>query len=253
MRFVRLRPTFTQHFDTIVLDWRYVERTTANTLNYEGKFLQRQNIDVVIDFTSGSNLYPDLRFCNNSMTQFNASLNRVLDVMHKAEVNFGLNVSFIFSLHRSPENGYSSDQCDRDFLYVLRNISESKLVYLRVGQDDVSTRPPSTWDAALTLSKEVPNLRLAVNTAWFASQKNLSQIENVHAWFVSSSSKDPWDGSVLTWRDSLMNISDEERDATKKIITASKSDVPIFLDFSVRHGDWDEEWSEINALWNILG
>ena len=136
---------------------------------------------------------------------------------------------------------------------MLRNISESKIVYLRVGQDDVSTRPPSTWDAALTLSKQVPNLRLAVNTAWFASQKNLSQIENVHAWFVSSSSKDPWDGSVLTWRDSLMNISDEERDATKKIITASKSDVPIFLDFSVRHGDWDEEWSEINALWNILG
>ena len=118
MRFVRLRPTFTQHFDTIVLDWSYVERTTAAVLEYEGQFLQRQNINAVIDFTSGANLYPDLRFCNNSFTQFNASLNRVRDVMSKANDNLGINTSFIFSLHRTPENGYSSDQCDQDFLYV---------------------------------------------------------------------------------------------------------------------------------------
>ena len=151
----------------------------------------------------------------------------------------------------TPENGYS--QCDQDFLYVLRNISsKSNVVYLRVGQDDISVRPPSTWDAALTLSKQVPNLRLAVNTAWFASQKNMSQVNNVHAWFVSASSKDPFDGSVLTWRDSLRNIDDDELNATKAILTSSSSNVPIFLDFSVRRDDWDEEWSEIKALWDIL-
>ena len=80
----------------------------------------------------------------------------------------------------------------------------------------------------------------------------MSQVNNVHAWFVSASSKDPFDGSVLTWRDSLRNIDDDELNATKAILTSSSSNVPIFLDFSVRRDDWDEEWSEIKALWDIL-
>ena len=240
-----------------------MERTTSTRLEYEGAFLSRQNIHVLIDFTSGSNLYPDLRFCNNSVTQFTRSIERVNEVMTKAQTFLGVDTQFVFSLHRYPENFYTSDQCNNDFLYVLRNITQvdSRIVYLRVGQDGIN-RPPSDWNATLTLSKKIPNLRLAVNTAWFVSQENyMTYIHQVNAWFVSSSSKDPWDGSTLTYRDSLRNIDENERNATRKIILESSSDIPLFLDFSVRQrqqdsgsGDeWNAEWSELNALWDMLG
>ena len=47
-----LRPTFRQHFQTAVVDWRYVERTESADLAAEGRWALRQNISLAVDFVS---------------------------------------------------------------------------------------------------------------------------------------------------------------------------------------------------------
>lgn len=78
-----LRPTFTQHFSSVVVDWRYIERTDVEVLAQEGAWLTRQNVRVMVDVTSGLNLYPDLRLCNNSARQYAESLRRIEAVITK--------------------------------------------------------------------------------------------------------------------------------------------------------------------------
>ena len=41
-----------------------------------------RNISIIVDFTSGLNLYPDLRLCNNSV-QYAQSVSRMQSVLHK--------------------------------------------------------------------------------------------------------------------------------------------------------------------------
>ena len=48
---VILRPSFSQHYDTVVLDWRVVERATLDALAEQGRWAFRQNITVLVDFT----------------------------------------------------------------------------------------------------------------------------------------------------------------------------------------------------------
>ena len=44
-----------------------------------------RNISIIVDFTSGLNLYPDLRLCNNSV-QYAQSIARMQSVLHKMSV-----------------------------------------------------------------------------------------------------------------------------------------------------------------------
>lgn len=110
---VMLRSTFKQHFDAIVLDWTYVEHRTASELRKEGRWAFMRNISLLVDFTSGLNLYPDLRLCNNS-AQYEESIRRISAVLmkmstpvnastHTMDVTFAADA--IIAMHRAPENG----------------------------------------------------------------------------------------------------------------------------------------------------
>ena len=80
---ILLRPTLKQRCGAVVVDWRYIERADAATLEKEGRWAFRQNISIVVDFTSGLNLYPDLRLCANSVREFDASKQRMKAVFEK--------------------------------------------------------------------------------------------------------------------------------------------------------------------------
>ena len=56
-----LRPSFFEDFDTAVVDYRYIERRTAAALAREGRWAYMQRLRVIVDFSSGINMYPDLR------------------------------------------------------------------------------------------------------------------------------------------------------------------------------------------------
>ncbi len=77
------RPTFFEHFDGVLLDWRYLHDRRLEFLQEEGKWLGRQGLRVIVDLTSGINSYPDLRLTNNLAEDYAASMTAIDDVLTK--------------------------------------------------------------------------------------------------------------------------------------------------------------------------
>ncbi len=54
------RPTFFEHFDGVCVDWSYLHERERVALEKETGWLKRQGVRVVVDLSSGVNLYPTL-------------------------------------------------------------------------------------------------------------------------------------------------------------------------------------------------
>ena len=102
------RPTFFAHFDGVVVDWRYLHDRAPATLRGEAGWIRRQSLRVVVDLSSGVNLYPDLRLVDNLAGEYAASM-AVLDEVLAKMTALGAR-DLMLSLHRVPENNFTAEQ-----------------------------------------------------------------------------------------------------------------------------------------------
>ncbi len=163
---VLYRPTFFQHFDGVMVDWRYLRNCERRTIEEESGWIARQGLRVVVDLSPGLNLYPDLRLVENMADEYTASMAAIRDVIEKMAL-LGSH-DLVMSLHRTPENNYTQEQTRKDFEKSLSEIcrlsGESGItVHLRVSPD----KPPYSVAEAQQVVKSVgaPNLRIAVCAA----------------------------------------------------------------------------------------
>ena len=66
-----------------MVDWRYLHDRRLETIQQEAGWIARQKLRVIVDLTSGINLFPDLRLVNNSPEDLAASLAVIDDVLAK--------------------------------------------------------------------------------------------------------------------------------------------------------------------------
>ena len=105
---VLARPSFFEHFDSVVVDWRYLRGREKDELERESGWIGRQGLKLLIDLTSGINLFPDLRLLDNIRQDYSASLAAIEDVMGKMDVLPAQDL--ILALHRYPENNFTEEQ-----------------------------------------------------------------------------------------------------------------------------------------------
>ncbi|MGB9597334.1 MAG: hypothetical protein ACPL7B_13720, partial [Candidatus Poribacteria bacterium] len=114
------KPTFFEHFDGVMIDWRYLYEKEKSILQQESGWIQRQGLRVFVDLTSGINLYPDLRLLNNSTEDYNDSMNIIFTLLDKMKA---LNSKdLIISLHRFPENNFTIEDSWKSFDETMRSI-----------------------------------------------------------------------------------------------------------------------------------
>lgn len=160
------RPTFFEHFDGVCVDWRYLHERERAALAKESGWLKRQGLRLMVDLSSGVNLYPDLRLIDNDRANYEASLAVIHDVLAKMEILGARDL--ILPLHRYPENNFTSEQTREAFVATLKSLSaraatHGVTLHLRVGFG----KPPWGLGEALDLLSKVgaPNLKLAPATA----------------------------------------------------------------------------------------
>ena len=54
------RPTFFDHFDKVVVDWKFFRRREKDVFEKEVQWIKRQKLGIIVDLSSGINLYPDV-------------------------------------------------------------------------------------------------------------------------------------------------------------------------------------------------
>lgn len=190
------RPTFSQHFDGVVVDWRYLETREADALAGEARWLKRQGFRIYVDARSGINLYPDLRLTNNDPVRSPESLAVLARLMDKMGA-LGAK-ELILSLHRQPENSFPIVQTRASFVESLKTLSaegaKRGITLLLAQSDKFGAGLDET--AGFVRNAGAENLRLAPSLALLARQGRTP--ENVAPelralvglWLVSSAGVD---------------------------------------------------------------
>lgn len=171
------RPTFFEHFDGVVVDWRYLHEREERALRVEAPWLRRQGIRMAVDLSSGVNLFPALRLIDNLASEHAASLDAIRDVLAKMSV---LGASdLLLSLHRHPENNFSDSQTSAGFEQTLKRLAADAAargvtLHLRLAFG----KPPWTLAEAAGLIDRVGagNVRLAPSTGLLWRQPEASEI-----------------------------------------------------------------------------
>ena len=242
------RPTFFEHFDGAVVDWRYLHNRDRAALEEEAGWLQRQGLRIYVDLTSGINLYPDIRLVDNSAEEYAASMAIVGDVLEKMAVLGARDV--ILCLHRTPENNFSGEQTWASFETALGDIcARAKAldiaVYLRMSTKD---NTPLERLAHLVTEVGAPNLSLALSTALLLHQKTAPESipESIRAqvglWLVGAPQNDIagelWNTCApLSGADSLAGL---------RALMAIAPGAPLLLD--ALYTNRDEEYLDALAL-----
>jgi hypothetical protein len=250
---ILLRPTFFQHFDGVAVDWKYVANRDPATLKQEAVWIGLQKVRILVDLTSGVNLFPDLRLVNNIEPDYARSMASIRDVMEKMEI-LGAH-DLIVPLQRFVENNYSQQAAWDSFDTSMREIcreAESRhiTVYLRMAP----SRAPKDINEAMQFINRVgaTNLRLAPSTALLlAAKSNPQQIadamkDRLGLWLVDTPASDVA-GRLWNANGPIAGSNSEEELAALLRINPN---VPVLAD--VPYENQDQEYLDAVALDRIL-
>jgi len=218
------RPTFFEHFDGVCVDWRYLHDREKAAVEKESRWLRRQGLHLVVDLSSGVNLYPTLRLVDNLHADYEASMATINDVLAKMEVLGAKDL--IFSLHRFPETNFTREQTREAFTETLKKLAkEGEAHGINLHLRLAFSKPPWGVDSGLEWLDRVgtPNLKLAVSTALLAGKPPSAEVsarlkDKLGLWLVASTRRDMggelWDahapiyaGSDLNWLAKWLKLS----------------------------------------------
>jgi len=247
------RPTFFEHFDGVCVDWSYLHEREKAALQKEYGWLKRQGVRIVVDLSSGIDLYPALRLIDNAHEDYTNSMAAIRDVLGKKET-LGA-TELILSLHRYPENNFTDEQTRAAFTATLKAVAghaaeRGVTLHLRVGFG----KPPWSLAEGFDWLDRVgaPNLKLAVCTALLdqnppAAEATARLKDKLGLWLVAKSDNDV---AGKMWDAHGPIHSDRNRETLARLLALSPG-TPALLD--ALYANQDEEYLDAVALDKALG
>jgi len=213
--------------------------------------LKRQHLRIVVDLSSGVDLYPTLRLLDNVPADYQASMAAISNVLAKMEIIGARDL--ILPLHRPPENNFTDEQVQAGFTATLKSLAGEAAargitLHLRIAPG----KPPrSLADGLAWLDRVgVANVKLAVSVALLAKNPpppdTAARLKAaLGLWLVSGSRTDV---AGTTW-DVHAPINTFTPGALGPCL-ALAPDAPILLD--ALYDNPDEEYLDARALENVM-
>jgi hypothetical protein len=247
------RPSFFEHFNGVVVDWSYPARRDKDQIQKEAGWIARQKLQIIVDLSSGINLFPDLRLVDNVKEDYLASMAAIKEVLIRSKI---LHVrDIILSLHRVPENNFTAEQTWNSFQSTLRHLAVEAAHYeitlhLRMSPGKL---PADLEEAIRFIDKvDAPNFRLAPSTALMLGRRtDLSQAaallkEKVGLWLVSAPGTDV---AGVLWNANAPIAGYEDSQRLAKIL-AMAANAPQVLD--AIYETKGEEYLDSRALSSLV-
>ena len=247
---ILLRPTFFQHFDRVVIDWKYLLEKENSVLVNESGWISRQGLKLIVDFSSGINLFPDLRLINNDSLEYIRSMETIKSVINKM-VLLGAG-DLLLSTHRMVENNFTPVQFEFSLQKTLKEICQ----YAAKNNINVSLRMASGRDtdqlghiSAIVKSVNEPNLFVSPSTALLLAkpeklQENIGLLKNLkfRILLVGAPEKDIY-GTLWNTNKPICDFQDKQ--ALKQLLSANP-ECALLLDGL--YSSTDEEYKDITYL-----
>lgn len=241
---VLARPTFFQHYDGAMIDWRYLAERERAALEREAAWIRRQKLRIVVDLTSGMNLYPDLRLVDNVHEYYQASMSAIDDVLAKMPLLGAADL--ILSLHRTPENNITDEETWAAFETSVREIcrkaaAKGITVHLRTGM-----KPPHNIPEAVKFVRRVGagNLRIAASTAMLIADgsrpgETVQELQGLLGLWLAAAPRAAVGGTLWSTHSAIAN--------EPRVFEFLKA-APAAVVFDVVYGNQDEEYLDARAL-----
>ena len=131
---VMRRPTFFRHYDSVMLDARYLVSRDRADLVRQTDWLKKQGLKVMADASSLFNLYPDLRLVENDTNETARTAAALGDLLDKMDALGARDL--VIALHRRPENNITDKEWLEQMEGVVRRLcrqaaKKNITVYLR--------------------------------------------------------------------------------------------------------------------------
>lgn len=162
---IRHRPTFFEHFDGAKVDWNYLLKRDPEQVKRDRVWLDRQKLQVVVDFTSGLNGFPDLTLIDLLPEQYDESVSKIDNVFDKMQLA-GITQAII-GTHRAPELGATSAQINESFARGIKSLCErAKSRGITLYLENRQGRWRGSVEDVLKIIDDahVENLKFALNT-----------------------------------------------------------------------------------------
>ena len=238
------RPTFFQHFDGVIVDWRYLHDREKGILTEEAPWIKRQGLRVMVDLSSGLNLYPDLRLIDNDHEVYVASMAAISDVMEKMEI-LG-SIDLVLSLNGLPENNFGGGWNGYDAGLKQLSVEAAKhgiTLYLRMAPN--KTPGDSPQDEQKMLARlGVTNFKVAAATAMTNSTVFDANTQSaIGLWLASSPMKDEATGSAWSIYGRLHGTPGAQH---VRDLMAAVPAAPVVLDGV--YENWDQEYLDATEV-----
>lgn len=252
---VLARSTFFQHWDGVLIDWKYLNIRSIEQVAEESKWLRLQNLRIVVDCSSGVNLFPDLRLVQNDKTEYDRSMDILNSIVQKAGILGAEEI--ILRTHRNPENNYDPRKTYSDSVNTIQSICDAAArfnirVSVKVCAQPGTNRgvPGATLETAFNLIEECDKSNLFIAPTLYVLNNCNSNIRDKAKDKVSIILATGWledENNGEIWSDSLPLSKLEPRllGSVKELIP---SDKPII--FNAAFKDFNEEYLD-QKIWTI--
>ncbi len=251
---ILLRPTFFQHFDRVVIDWKYLMEKEKPILANESGWMKQQGLKLMVDFSSGINLFPDLRLVSNDSLEYLKSMGTIKSVIDKM-VQLGAN-DLIINTHRSIENNFTSKQFDESMNSGVKEICHYAAKYkinvnlrMSLGRNDATLVQLSE----MVRSINEPNLFVAPSMAIILNnpeefEKNLALLKGmkVRICLIAAPEKDIY-GTLWNINKPVNSFSDKK--ALKQFLQTNPESA-LIMD-GLYNGP-DAEYSDIKTIETLM-
>lgn len=147
-REILTRPTFFEHYDSVVIDYSYLITKDVEFLNTERVWLRTQGVKVYVDASPSINLFPGLRLTNDAPDWYNDTITAITVLLSKMNALGCQNL--VISLHVFPGD-QTRDATSRQFNVTLHYINDrAKLLNITVHlldtpKNQYELMPMSRW------------------------------------------------------------------------------------------------------------
>ena len=247
------RPTFFEHFDGVMVDWKVLAERDRHSLERETGWIGRQGLRVFVDLSSGINLYPDLRLVNNIQEEYERSMHTVAAVLSRMPMVGSKDL--LICLHRLVENNIGVEDTWASIDETIRGICADAAgagisVHLRLAPG----KPVSDIDDAVGFLARIgaSNLSLAPSTGNLIATRvkpdDVRELlsDRVGLWLAGAPQRD-LGGATWTVQAPLHAGCDEERLGAFLSIAPN---IPVVLD--AEYVNTDDEYLDTVILQRVL-
>lgn len=243
------RPTFFQNFDRVVVDWKYLNIRDVEAIESEKGWFERQKLKITIDFTSGINLYPDLRLVNNDAKPYEQSMKTIKNVIRKVAV-MGAD-QLIIAGHRSVENNISRESFDSSVLASLQQIADcAKENKIEVIYRSSSFRRLPDDNMSGTLEKAVARSNFSVALPlWTLLDKNVKSVDVKPKYIIVSAPERDIHGQL--WNTNLpINKWTGNNDTLAALLKLLPANIQYIMDGN--YTSQDDEYLDVRMIQDLL-